>query len=85
MDLVRGEPELAALEAEIVYGVALCIAVGVPVISQVELSITKPVGNDGFTLQLLGVPPAMTASPLVPMDTSFVRSSTLAVVFDASL
>ena len=57
---------------------------GVPVISQVVLSITKPVGREGLTLQVLGVP-VRAASPLVPMEASLVRSSTLAVALAASL
>ena len=45
-----------ALLAVIVYPVAPCVAVGVPVISQVEEFILSPKGNIGAEEQLVTVP-----------------------------
>ncbi len=59
------------------------MAVGVPVISQVLLSITRPVGREGDTEQDEGTPPVRLESPFAPMEVSFVSRSTFALAFPA--
>ena len=45
-----------ALDAVIVYEVAACVTVGVPLIAQVVLLILRPVGSAGADEQLVTVP-----------------------------